>query len=80
MNTSIDELTDNPYFQHLHQYSIDIIIGRRNLNLTQPQLARLLGVYTGTVSKWEQGINIPKKSNYLALKKLLSTIRGIKYK
>ena len=37
---------------------------RNNLDITQEQMARLLGVHPMTVSKWERGLLEPNYHNY----------------
>lgn len=38
---------------------------RKSKNLTQKQLAERIGVSSNTISKWENGINIPDTYFYL---------------
>jgi transcriptional regulator with XRE-family HTH domain len=38
---------------------------RMRRNLTQPQLAELIGVSKGTISMWETGVTTPKGANLL---------------
>lgn len=44
---------------------------RLEKNLTQPQLAKLVGVSSGMISIWENNINEPKASN---IKKLATSL------
>ena len=49
----------------------DQIIGlRRRLDLTQAQLAQMLGVHAMTVSKWERGDAVPTPYNVQQLRLL----------
>jgi len=46
---------------------IKIKQGRHRLNLTQAELAPLLGVSTKTIKNWEQGISKPSKAALMLL-------------
>lgn len=48
---------------------------RRNLGLSQIDLAHRVGVDQGTVSRWERGIENPRPSNLIALHDALSAAR-----
>jgi DNA-binding transcriptional regulator YiaG len=49
----------------------DVIAARRQLGLTQAELARVLGVALTTLQRWELGITTPPPYLRLALERLL---------
>lgn len=44
---------------------------RKNAGFTQDSLARVLGVATALVSKWEQGVQMPNYDNLRKIKNAL---------
>ena len=48
---------------------------RRSLQLTQQQLADLIGAQRHTVARWETRVNEPKGANLKALKELAEKAR-----
>ena len=49
---------------------------RKQLKLTQVELATLLGVSTKSIKNYEQGIRTPPKSVLMLLDKLMRKMRG----
>jgi len=45
---------------------------RKKLNITQQQLADLIGAQRPTVTRWEIGMNEPRGANLKALKELMA--------
>lgn len=50
---------------------IDFKERRLELGLTQPQVAKIVGVSIFTVRNWEQGVTTPSADNLIKLKKVL---------
>lgn len=51
-----------------------IELERRKADLTQQQLAELVGVTSGAVSKWEQGVTIPRSDRLV----IVADVLGVK--
>lgn len=49
---------------------MDILKLRKEKNLTQVQLAKLVGVSITSVRLWEKGVTTPKEENLEKLKKI----------
>jgi ribosome-binding protein aMBF1 (putative translation factor) len=49
-----------------------ILLKRIEANLTQPEVAQILGVSIRTVSKWEQGAVCPTEYHWQGLSRILS--------
>lgn len=50
--------------------SADLKVARKKLGLSQRELAEVLGVDVGTISRWERGVQDPPKYVALALAEL----------
>jgi len=53
----------------------EIVKLREQLNLTQQELADLIGAHQPTVARWETGKNEPRGANLKALKDLQEKIK-----
>ena len=54
-----------------HQIGLFISRCRKEKNMTQKQLADIVGVSDKSVSKWERGINLPESSLFIPLCEVL---------
>ena len=58
--------------KHRKVYYVNIIQRKRiHLNLTQKDLAKMIGVDRTAVGKWELGQSVPRMKHLLALAKIL---------
>ena len=49
---------------------------RRDMDITQSELARAMGVERSTVSKWEKGVSIPRGKTLIALANFFNVTEG----
>jgi predicted transcriptional regulator len=54
----------------------EIVKLRKDLGLTQRQLADMIGAYQPTIARWETGKNEPRGANLKALQELQKKAKG----
>ena len=61
---------------HLMKFGDEILMYRAENNLTQKEMAGILGVTTTMVNRYENNICMPNKVNLIKFKKILQENKG----